>query len=66
MADFLLYLAIAGCLATLAVLVFGIGGFGLGKMGPRTTNRIMRLRILAQFLAICFILLAVMAAQSGS
>ena len=59
MGQYLLYLGLAACLATLAVLAFGIRGFGTSKMTPQKQNRLMRLRIIAQFVAIVLIALAV-------
>lgn len=63
MAHFLLFLAGAACLATVGVLAFGIGGFGSGRMTPRTQNKMMQMRILAQFVAV--ILLVLMALAAG-
>jgi len=59
-----LFLAGGACLATAGILAFGIGGFGTGKMTPQKQNKLMRLRILAQFIAVILILIAVMAAKS--
>ena len=64
MKEVLIYLAGAGCLVTLAVLAVGIGGFGTGKMTPRGQNRLMRMRIIAQFVSIILILAAVWALRS--
>lgn len=61
--DFLFYLAVAACIATLAVLVTGIGGFGTGRMTPRRQNQMMQLRIAAQFTAV--VLLVLMAMSAG-
>ena len=55
------WLAGAACLVTLGVLVFGIGGFGTGKITPRGQNKVMRLRIAAQFVAVILIMLAIWA-----
>lgn len=60
MGNVLYYLAIAACVATAAVLVLGIRGFGTGAVSPRGQNRLMRLRIAAQFLAVILIMLAVL------
>jgi len=59
MGDWLFYLAGAACVATLAVLAFGIGGFGAGKKTSRKQNKLMRWRIIAQFVAVILILLTV-------
>ena len=69
MSVLLFYLAMAACLATLGVLTVGIVGFGArhreGLKGARFSNRLMRLRILAQFAAVVLIVLTVLAIQSG-
>ena len=66
MSDFLLILAAAACVGVLAVLALGIGGFGSGKASPRFSQRMMRLRIIAQAAALVLVLLAIWAAQSGN
>jgi uncharacterized membrane protein len=66
MGDWLFYLAGAACLATLAVLAFGIGGFGTGKMTPQRQNKMMRWRIIAQFAAVVLMLLAVWVTKGSS
>jgi hypothetical protein len=54
---------------TLAVLAFGIGGFGSkgrqGVDGARQSNRLMRYRIVAQFVAVILIMLTVWATRGG-
>jgi hypothetical protein len=65
MGDWLFYLGIAACFATLGVLLFGIGGFGTGKITPRGQNRLMRWRIIAQATAVVLLVIAVLAAQGG-
>lgn len=60
--EFLFYLAAAACLATLGVLVTGIGGFGSGRMTPRRQNQMMQLRIIAQFTAVVLLVVMAMAA----
>ena len=65
MAGLLFYLAAAACIITLAVLAVGIGGFGSksreGVEGARRSNRLMRYRIIAQFIAVILIMLTVWA-----
>ncbi|WP_375174726.1 twin transmembrane helix small protein [Pseudooceanicola sp.] len=51
----LVALAVAG---VAGILLFGIGGFAVGAGGKRA-NKIMRLRIIAQFVAVLLILLFV-------
>lgn len=65
MGDILYYLAIAACVATAAVLLLGIRGFGTGTVSPRGQNRLMRLRIIAQFVAVILILLTVLVTRGG-
>ncbi len=66
MSGVLTFLAIAACVITLGVLVFGIGGFGTGKVTPQGQNKLMRWRIIAQFVAVVLMLLAVLATRGGS
>ncbi len=61
--NFFFYLACIACFATVAVLATGIGGFGSGKMSSRRQNKMMQLRIAAQFTAV--ILLVLMALAAG-
>lgn len=63
MGDWIFYLAIVACVATLGVLVFGIGGFGTGRITSRGQNRLMRWRIIAQATAVVLLVIAVLAAQ---
>ena len=65
MSGIFFYLAAAACLVTLGVLMFGIGGFGTGKMSPRTSNRVMRYRIIAQAVAVALLLAMVWLAKQG-
>lgn len=65
MGDLLFYLAIGACIVTAGVLLYGILGFGTGKVTPRDQNRIMRLRIIAQFVAVVLILLTVFVLRGG-
>ncbi len=70
MSGFLFYLAAAAILITMAVLASGVGGFGSkgreGVEGARFSNRLMRYRIIAQFVAIILLMLTAWAIQSGS
>ncbi len=59
-------LAAFAALAVLAVLLLGIGGFAKGgAFNRRNANKIMRWRIILQFVAVLLILLFV-AVQRGS
>ena len=54
--DPLFILAAIACLAVLAVLMVGVGGFARGgDFNKKHANRIMRLRILLQFIAVVLI-----------
>jgi hypothetical protein len=70
MSGILFYLAMAACLVTLAVLAYGIGGFGSksreGVEGARLSNRLMRYRIIAQAVAVILIVLTVWAIRTGN
>ena len=70
MSEYLLYLAAAACLVTFGVLAIGVGGFGSkgreGVEGARFSNRLMRYRILAQFVAVILLMLTVWAIRSGN
>jgi uncharacterized membrane protein affecting hemolysin expression len=60
----LFFLAALACLATLGVLMAGIYSFAKGgEFNKRNANKIMRLRLLAQFIAVLLIL-AFVAASS--
>lgn len=69
MSGVLFYLAALACLVTLGVLAYGIIGFGSrrreGIEGARFSNKLMRLRILAQFIAVILILLTVWAIRGS-
>ena len=62
MASIFFYLGVGACLATLGVLTAGIGGFGSGKMTPQRQNQMMQLRIVAQAVAVIFLILLAMSA----
>ena len=58
--DPLFILIIVSMAVVLIILMVGIGGFGRGgEFNRKYANKIMRLRILAQFLAVAIILLFV-------
>ncbi|MEL7000584.1 MAG: HIG1 domain-containing protein [Paracoccaceae bacterium] len=65
MGDWFFYLGIAAALATLGVLMFGIGGFGTGRMTAKTQNRMMRYRIIAQAAAVGLLLIAFLVTGGG-
>ncbi|MEM0942581.1 MAG: twin transmembrane helix small protein [Pseudomonadota bacterium] len=58
--------AVLLCLVTLAVLIIGVLGFGTGKASGNFSNKMMRARILFQFLAVIAILVTIWLAKGGS
>lgn len=66
MSYFFFIAAIIACLLVLAVLFFGVFSFARGgEFNRKYSNKIMRVRIVAQAVAVVLILLAVLFAQSG-
>ncbi|MEY1557517.1 twin transmembrane helix small protein [Yoonia sp. R2331] len=58
--DPLFILVIIACLVVLGILMFGVGTFGKGgEYNRKHANKLMRWRIIAQFIAVCLILLFV-------
>lgn len=58
--DPLFIITAIACFAVVAVLMVGIGGFARGgDFNRKYANKIMRLRLLAQFIAVLLILLFV-------
>lgn len=65
MSGTMLYVAVAACLATLAVLVFGVITFARGgEFNRKHSNKIMRARLAMQAIAVVLILLTVWLARS--
>ena len=62
-----LFIVVAiACLAVVAVLMVGVLGFGRGgEFNRRHANRIMRLRLLAQFIAVVLIVIFVLIRRGG-
>lgn len=58
MADNVFFLGVIACLLVLGILVFGIRGFGTGKLTPKQQNKVMQWRIIAQFGAVVILLIA--------
>lgn len=55
--DPLFLIAAVACLVVLGVLMVGVGGFARGgDFNKKYANKIMRLRLLAQFVAVLLIL----------
>ena len=68
MADDPLFILVAiACLAVLVILMVGIGGFSRGgEFNRKYANKIMRLRIIAQAVAVVLILIFVAVRGAGS
>ncbi|WP_340107704.1 twin transmembrane helix small protein [Pikeienuella sp. HZG-20] len=63
----LFYMAAGACFVVLAVLMFGVLCFARGgEFNRKYANKIMRLRILTQAIAVALILAAVLTAQMGA
>jgi len=59
-------LVLVAVLIVAVVLLVGVGGFGKGgEFNRKYANKIMRLRIVAQFVAVCLILLYVWIRRQG-
>lgn len=55
--DPLFYVVLLACLVVLVILMVGVGGFGRGgEFNRKHANRIMRMRIIAQAVAVALIL----------
>jgi hypothetical protein len=64
--DPLFIIAAIACLAVVVVLLFGVGAFARGgEFNRKHANRIMRLRLLAQFVAVVLIVLFVWLSGRG-
>ena len=62
-----LFIVVVLSMATVAIiLMIGIGGFGRGgEFNRKYSNKLMRMRILAQFVAVVLILFFVWIARGG-
>ena len=64
--DPLFIVVVLSMAAVAIILMIGIGGFGRGgEFNRKYSNKLMRLRILAQFVAVVLILLFVWIARGG-
>ncbi len=62
----LIWIALFACLVVAAVLLVGVGGFAKGgEFNRKYANKIMRLRVLTQAIAIVVILIAVYFTSGG-
>ncbi|MEM7489923.1 MAG: twin transmembrane helix small protein [Pseudomonadota bacterium] len=51
--DPLFYVVVVGCLVVLVILMVGVGGFAKGgEFNRRNGNRLMRMRVIAQFVVV--------------
>jgi len=58
--DPLFILVVIAVIAVVVVLIFGLGGFaGGGEFNKRNSNKLMRMRIIAQFVAVVLIVIYV-------
>ncbi|WP_112322423.1 twin transmembrane helix small protein [Oceanibium sediminis] len=63
----LFYVALFACLAVVAVLLVGIGGFAKGgDFNRKYANKIMRLRLLMQFIAVIVIVVVVWVSRGAN
>ncbi len=59
-ADPFFVVVVIAVLAVVVILILGLGGFaGGGEFNKRNSNKLMRMRIIAQFIAVVLILLYV-------
>ncbi|MGA9253230.1 MAG: twin transmembrane helix small protein [Roseobacter sp.] len=66
MGDIFFILAVVACLAVIGVLALGLGGFaGGGAFNKKNSNKLMRYRIAAQFVAVIFIVIFVYFRNQG-
>ena len=66
LSDPLFIVVAVAALAVLFILLFGIGSFGRGgDFNRKYANKIMRARVLAQFVAVILILLFVLLRRQG-
>lgn len=66
MADIFFVLAAIACLAVVGVLMMGLGGFaGGGAFNKKNSNKLMRYRIIAQFIAVILIVICVYFMRNG-
>ncbi|MEM8597949.1 MAG: HIG1 domain-containing protein [Pseudomonadota bacterium] len=64
MSDILAIGGVIACAGVLVVLALGVGGFGTGKASPAFSQRMMRLRIIGQAVAVVLLILFALVSQS--
>ncbi|WP_187429101.1 hypothetical protein ROLI_005030 [Roseobacter fucihabitans] len=56
MGDTIFIIAVIACIAVVIVLMLGLGGFAKGgAFNKKNSNKLMRYRLGAQFVAVCLI-----------
>ncbi|MGB7244898.1 MAG: twin transmembrane helix small protein [Sulfitobacter sp.] len=64
--DPLLIVVVLACVAVVVVLMLGLGGFASGgAFNKKNSNKLMRYRILAQFIAVILIVIYIYFRKSG-
>lgn len=58
-------MALVACLFTAVVLMIGIIGFGLKRSSPSFSNKMMRWRIIGQFVAVVLIMATILVTRGG-
>jgi uncharacterized membrane protein len=59
-------LILLACAAVVLVLITGLGGFAKGDgWASKNSNKLMRMRIMAQFAAVVLIVIAILWRKSG-
>lgn len=67
MSDTFFYLAVIASIAVVVILALGLGGFaGGGAFNKKNSNKLMRYRLAAQFIAVIFIIIFVFFRNQGS
>ncbi len=63
----LFYITLFACLVVVAILLVGVGGFARGgEFNKKYANKIMRLRLLMQFVAVILIVILAYFMRQGS
>jgi uncharacterized membrane protein len=66
LSDSLFILIVLACMAVVVVLMMGLGGFAKGSgWAQKNANRLMRYRILAQFVAVVLIVIFILFRQQA-
>ena len=61
MGDVLFYVVVLACFAVVLVLVTGLGGFAKGEgWAAKNSNKLMRYRLAAQFVAVILIVIVIL------